>query len=232
MYGAFSPASTLGVKPSAFFNVADRQRPFDHPHLDRAIFINADANEWRDAPGFNSYFLRAAFPSLSVEVASDWDDRVAMSSTEKAWHLPLVLLTDRSAAHRGETCGSKTQRIAAEAFEYMLTTGGLDSHGAWWQPLRHSLQHFAGGVSYPHTASTYLDAPILITYISRQAVRRHLLEEDHTTLIQAIEAMVQRNVLQGSKWTFEVVMPEDLTLDEQVILAGRTTVCILQLGME
>ncbi|TFY81617.1 hypothetical protein EWM64_g2389 [Hericium alpestre] len=37
------------------------------PTWTRAIFAHSTAEEWRDSPGFNAYFLRAAFPSLTVE---------------------------------------------------------------------------------------------------------------------------------------------------------------------
>jgi hypothetical protein len=38
--------------------------------------IFAHARQWRDHPGFNAYFLRAAFPSVNVETKYDWNDRV------------------------------------------------------------------------------------------------------------------------------------------------------------
>jgi hypothetical protein len=38
--------------------------------------IFAHARQWRDHPGFNAYFLRAAFPSVNVETEYDWKDRV------------------------------------------------------------------------------------------------------------------------------------------------------------
>jgi len=65
---------------------------------------------------------------------------------QKAWHFPLVLLTDRSAAHRGPICGSQTQRTAAEAWDGMRRKGKLMGiHvGAWWAPLREAMWRFAG----------------------------------------------------------------------------------------
>ena len=60
------------------------------------------------------------FPLFSVEHEEDWKDRISItSSNTHAWRFPLLLLMDRSAAHRGAIRGSQTQRTAAEAWEYM-----------------------------------------------------------------------------------------------------------------
>lgn len=58
----------------------------------------------------------------------------------------MVLLTDRSAAHRGRVCGSLTQRTAAEAWEAMRKLGQLRGRhvGGWWQPVRNAIWEFAG----------------------------------------------------------------------------------------
>jgi hypothetical protein len=62
-----------------------------------------------------------------------------------AWHFPLVLLADRSAAHRGEVCRSQTQRTAAETWELMRRTDRLFDicAGGWW-PVRSAVLRFAG----------------------------------------------------------------------------------------
>ncbi|KAF5325739.1 hypothetical protein D9611_000649 [Ephemerocybe angulata] len=126
----------------------------DAPPVHRTIFIHSNADGWRDGPGFNRYFLRAAFPSLTVEHEEDWQDRVAASmegvkdgsSGERVWRFPVALLTDRSAAHRGGICGSETQRIAAEAWDHMRKEGKLRGiHvGGWWAPVREAIWKFAG----------------------------------------------------------------------------------------
>ncbi|OBZ67048.1 hypothetical protein A0H81_13019 [Grifola frondosa] len=51
------------------------------PPVHRAIFAHAGAYGWRDRPGFNAYVFRAAFPSLTVEVEEDWEDRIRSTST-------------------------------------------------------------------------------------------------------------------------------------------------------
>ena len=89
----------------------------DAPPLHRLIFANADAFGWRDRPGFNSYVLRSAFPSVNVEVQEDWDDRIIATSNpqhpRRAWHFDTALFTDRSAAFKSALCGSQNQRIAS-----------------------------------------------------------------------------------------------------------------------
>ncbi|KAJ3506267.1 hypothetical protein NLJ89_g6968 [Agrocybe chaxingu] len=146
-HGAFS-APTLASDTQAHFTT-EHPAP---PPLHRAIFIHSDADGWRDDPGFNRYFLRGVFPSLVIEHEEDWEDRVAATSNldanggERAFHFPLALLTDRSAAHRGPVCGSQTQRTAAEAWEYMRGKGKLRGlHvGGWWAPVREAMWRFAG----------------------------------------------------------------------------------------
>ncbi|EAU87355.2 hypothetical protein CC1G_02114 [Coprinopsis cinerea okayama7 len=124
------------------------------PPIHRAIFIHSNWDGWRDDPGFNAYFLRGVFASLTVEHQEDWQDRVRASALgvsdgstgERVWRFPLVLLTDRSAAHRGVVCGSRTQRTAAEAWDYMRRMGRLRglAVGGWWAPIREAMWRFAG----------------------------------------------------------------------------------------
>jgi hypothetical protein len=117
------------------------------PPIHRIIFGYTNADGWRDDPGFNSYFLRGTFPSISVEHEEDWNDRISVTrSNTRAWRFPLLLLTDRSAAHRGALCGSQTQRTASEAWDYMRIRGKLRGLyvGGWWAPLREAMWKFAG----------------------------------------------------------------------------------------
>ncbi|TFY54992.1 hypothetical protein EVJ58_g8531 [Rhodofomes roseus] len=215
------------------------------PHIDRMIFSHAEATGWRDRPGFNSYFLRAAFPSITVEVETDWKDRIAATAThgipERAWHFDTLMLTDRSAAFRGESCGSRNQRIASEAVEHMEKQGTLSKW--WWEPLRQAVLRFAGvdqetleigvkadavaarkdGAEVDWAGSTSLSKPqpIVITYINRQGARRHLIDEDHQALVQALTAMCAAH-----SWELNIVQAEHLTHDEQLKLVARTTVLL------
>ncbi|KAJ3507173.1 hypothetical protein NMY22_g17008 [Coprinellus aureogranulatus] len=116
----FNPTLTQKeVNLAAHFGTSQEVTP---PPIHRAIFIHSNADGWRDNPGFNRYFLRAAYPSLTVEHEEDWQDRVKTSiegvatgsSPQRVWRFPMALLTDRSASHRGVICGSQTQRRGVE----------------------------------------------------------------------------------------------------------------------
>jgi len=214
--------------------------------IHRAIFAYSTADGWRDGPGFNAYFFRAAFPSLTIETDKDWDDRISMTRKTRvgarAWHFPIVLLADRSAAFRGEICGYRTQRTAAEAHEVVMATGSL-RHG-WWNPIREAVVKFAGGnvtstggggltAQEPLGAVKVLDTgekdgpedvlpmpeKVVITYISRQNSKRHLIEEDHEGLVAALEDLVDQK-----GWDLNIVEAERLTKDQQVRIMGETTV--------
>ncbi|KAI0674799.1 hypothetical protein C8Q78DRAFT_1075167 [Trametes maxima] len=218
------------------------------PPVHRAIFANSGAHGWRDGPGFNSYIFRSAFPALTVEVQEDWDDRIIATSSptalHRAWHFDTVLFSDRSASFRGPICGSQTQRIAAEATEHMRKAGNLTE--LWWEPIRRGVLRFAGvdektqdvgvkasalvaarknipvGDAEGSRATSGLhDKDIVITYISRQASRRHLLEPDHTALVKALEDMVKKH-----GWELNVVQAEKLSKEQQLSIAARTTVML------
>ncbi|KAF7288528.1 hypothetical protein HMN09_01381800 [Mycena chlorophos] len=212
------------------------------PLINRFIFARANADGIRDNPGFNRYIMRAAFPSASVEEQEDWEDRVSITQTgERAWHFPLLLLTDRSASFRGEVCGSQTQRTAAEAFEEMKRQGRLAGIrvGGWWEPVRAAVLRFAGAEvrvpdiseQMPFNGDTSEGDPrlpmpskVLITYISRQSAgQRKLTREAHQDLVNSMEELVRRK---GPSWEFLVVEAEHLTRDEQLQIAARTTILL------
>jgi hypothetical protein len=62
--GSFSPAGSAAL-----------DKALSPPPIHRIIFAKAKEDEWRDSPGFNAYFFRAAFPSVTVEHERDWEDR-------------------------------------------------------------------------------------------------------------------------------------------------------------
>lgn len=156
------------------------------PNINRFIFPHISNNHWHDKHGFNNYFIRAAYPSISIECDSDWTDRIAATvpnttftaskSEAKAWHFPTLLLHDRSAAWRGKECNENTHRTASEAVAHMTSTGRITS--SWWDPIRTRLLTFAGTDDNVEK--------ITITYISRQRSRRHLLDSVRLTIIPLI----------------------------------------------
>lgn len=248
LYGAFNPSSTAFV--SSPFH-ADQSLPsfnmrpskYEPPSFTRLMLLHASSEEWRDKPGFNAYFLRAIFPSLALESAEDWADLVASTvptpdgTSTKAWHFPVALLADRSAAHRGEACGSRTQRIAAEPWELMLRLGAIDSAGHWWSHVRESITRFATGkvpLKESITDDTSgrppqlpLPETVVITYINRQGVRRHLDEANHEALVAALQGMVNRKRdEEGKVWELNIVQAETITKDEQISIASRSTILL------
>ncbi|KAF8995423.1 hypothetical protein BDQ17DRAFT_1310868 [Cyathus striatus] len=259
MYGAFNPSTGMATSDdwlsayegNASFNYySDIYQP---PPFARVSFMHAPAGSWRDKPGLNSFILRAVFPSTAIEMAEDWADRVIatappappssdlvqhsrnlVADSNKAWHFPLVLLTDRSAAHRGEACGQRTQRIAAEAWEYMVRQNGIDLIGRWWQIIRETVWRFSGVVFSDNDdlnvsdSSQNLPLPekIVITYISRQTVRRHLIQADHDALSDALRDLIARKRDAGKSWELNIVEPEMLSKDEQISLISKTTILL------
>ncbi|KAJ7756433.1 hypothetical protein DFH07DRAFT_820550 [Mycena maculata] len=232
LYGAFADGT---VKPPASIHFPDPSfnSPListSTPKIDRAIFIHTDVEGWRDAPGFNGYFLRAVFPSMTVEVQTDWIDRVnatTKTKIDRAWHFPLVLLTDRSAAFRDPITGWYTQRTAAAAWTAMAQVGKIDLIGNWWASMRAAMLRYAGGDPHEELHPT-LQVPdkIVITYINRQGTRRHLNEEDNHALVTAVEELVERKNQEGKNWEFNNVHAEQLSLDEQVRVAAKSTIML------
>jgi hypothetical protein len=233
--------------------------PEPPPPIHRAIFPHSTSAGWRDGPGFNSYFLRAVFPSLTVEVEDDWNDRISATSASidsgvhRAWHFPYLLLADRSAAFRGSFCGAQNQRSASESVDGLIARSKLDRNGLWWKSIRSAVWRFAG-VTEQDEDALWIDRresddkfetveppefeeteKIVITYISRQSVRRRLIPEDHERLVKELEALVRRKNAEingtmaagGSgvkEWELNVARAEQMTKDEQVRLVARTTV--------
>ncbi|KAF7368064.1 hypothetical protein MSAN_00872500 [Mycena sanguinolenta] len=212
------------------------------PPIDRVIFARSNGDRWRDRLGFNAYFMRAAFPATTIEVDEDWADRVTLTTAgDRAWHFPLLLLTDRSASHRGLVCGSQTQRIAAEAFVAMRAKNQLVGVrvGGWWEPVRSAVLRFAGVDLRPtdNSEQVVLDsdtaegdprlpmpAKIVITYISRQSAgQRKLMRESHEGLVRELKDLVKRK---GDKWEFLEVELEKISKDEQLKIAARTTILL------
>jgi hypothetical protein len=215
------------------------------PSIDRIIFPHTDLQGWRDRPGFNSYFLRAVFPSITVEVNMDWQDRVTTTGADgehaRVWHFDKVMLTDRSAAFRGSICGAQVHRTAAEAFYAMKQINRLSKW--WWEPVRRAILTFAGvdqGVLEIGTRTEKADREkvdpyavdaangpnsriprekIVITYVDRQGVRRHLLEKDHDYLVQELKALCDAN-----GYELNLMRGEALSKEEQLAIVSRTTV--------
>lgn len=76
------------------------------------------------------------------------------------------------------------------------------------------------------TGSKRFGEKVVVTYINRQGVRRHLVEEDHDRLVRDLEDMAHRN-----HWELNVVQAEKLTKEEQLELVAKTTVSSYSMNM-
>ncbi|KAJ7814366.1 hypothetical protein B0H13DRAFT_2464844 [Mycena leptocephala] len=169
----------------------------------------------------------------------DSKDRVKITASgDRAFHFPLLLLTDRSASFRGALWGSHSRRIAAEAFEAMRRMSQLVGMravaGRWesrewcsaalcwrrFEPAENS-EHIVfskggpGAEGDPHRCPMPAD-------ISRQSVGQHkLTPESHTNRVDALNELVKRK---GYKWELVDVEAEKISKDMQLKAAALTTV--------
>jgi hypothetical protein len=175
----------------------------------------------------------------------------AGSPLTRAWHFENLLLTDRSAAFRGPYCGSTNQRIVSEAVEKMRGEGRLTKN--WWEAVRRDVLKFAGAdtktkdmikavnLADPNMMETAIDMTmpktIVITYVSRQnGNRRTLLESDHDKLVESLQELVQRKNAEwvrdgrgkgtSREWELNVVSAEQMTIDAQIKVFGRTSILL------
>ena len=120
----------------------------------------------------------------------------------------------------------------------------------WWEGVRRDVLKFAGAdtktkdiiktvnLADPNILESAIDMAmpkkIVITYISRQDVKRRLIEADHEGLIKSLRELVERKnsewIREGRKgtsreWELNVVKAEQMTKDDQVKTFGRTSVC-------
>ncbi|KAK7058792.1 hypothetical protein VNI00_001416 [Paramarasmius palmivorus] len=245
-HGAFT--KPMVNKPLSAYQI----KPPSPPPIERIIFAHSDADGWRDDPGFNAYFLRAAYPSVTVECQEDWEDRVKASNNgrdrqTRVWHFrDFVLLVDRSAAFRGPICGSQTQRTASEAWEYMKSQNLLagDRVAGWWEPVRAGILKFAGaqnGVASEmkvyqdfqrrldamHTMDSRpvqlpLPEKVVVSYVSRQAGGRRKLTEESHQSL--VEALQEMSQRRG--FDLIVMEAEKLSKDEQLQIIAKTTILL------
>lgn len=188
----------------------------------------------------NHFFLRSAWPSLTVETRPDWLDRVSSTTLRpgerqgRVWWFDTVLLADRSAAFRGPECGERTQRTAASAMKGVAERAGRTEflERGWWEPVRRNVLRFSG--VGPRTLDVGTRAfkhgsrgsprtggveEVVVTYISRQGVKRHLIPDDHEALVHALTELCDRR-----GWELNVVAMEHLKKEEQLAIAARSTV--------
>ncbi|KAG8890646.1 hypothetical protein FRB98_006149 [Tulasnella sp. 332] len=215
----------------------------------RIIVPYCNDAQWQDYSQFIRWFLHGVFPSISLESSNDWHARSSMTSPnrtltshpkQKAFRFSNLILSDRSAAFRGEICPSQTNRIASEAYE---VTKNISSKW-WWEPIRRSVMRFSDveksvrdrsviwddsynwglEVSEPNskllkTASKRM--PIVISYIVRVSFYRMLTQAAHLALIDALTQLCA-----SKGWEFNAVHAERMTREEQIQMAAKSTIIL------
>ncbi|KAG8897855.1 hypothetical protein FRB99_007871 [Tulasnella sp. 403] len=176
----------------------------------RIIFPLLGPTQWRDRPGLNSFTFRAAFPSISIEDSSDWEDK---AHTNRLFIYDTAALTARSAAHRVNYKSTWYGKPSS-------ATGALPGSSHWWEPIRHNVLEFVG---LEKQANGLIERPSkpVITYISRQGRGRCLKEKDHDQLVESLQELERKH-----GWEVNIAQMERLPKNEQIRLAGRTTVIV------
>lgn len=206
----------------------------------RMWFLHQSVSEWRDNPRFNPTLMYALFPRTALLYPEDFKDLAeqTVSGKPKAFVLDRAILADRSAAFRGEWT-APTARTVASAMHLGTTSRW------WWEPIRRAALRYAGvpesiiernleglgAVDPAQPSDPRVDAiePLapqgtykpVVTYISRQNSRRRLTPESHDELVAALE---DRAAKLG--WELVIVEAERMSKEEQLALAGRTTIML------
>ena len=208
----------------------------------------------RDKPRFNPHILYTLFPSISLLCPADWEDMknitIGNPARPRAFMFEKVLYADRSSAFYGPYTGPTSRTVASSLYvgkttrwwwepirRQVLRAAGLSD-----DILDRNLEglgavdpmHFAKGeMALPkHAQPIYYPPgqiePIVkkkgeyqdvVTYISRQGSRRHLTQESHDDLVRELEKKRQE-----LGFELVIVQAEKLSIEEQLALAGRTTV--------
>jgi len=152
-------------------------------------------------------------------------------------------MADRGATFRNERVPGRNHRMAWSAWE---ATANMSSRW-WWEPIRRKALeaarvptdtinipviwkdwqgHFRG--DYPPTEEdkkilreAHRKIPIVITYISRQPHRRSMEVEQEKEFVQEMLDLCKRR-----SWKFNHAVMQNLTPQEQIAMAGETTIMI------
>ncbi|KAG8897980.1 hypothetical protein FRB99_007737 [Tulasnella sp. 403] len=182
------------------------------PPPSRMIFPLLGPNEWRDPPGLNSFTFRAAFPSISIEDLDEWVDK---AYSDRLFVYDTVALTARSTAHRVD---SKLTWWGKPSSSTRMLPGSLH----WWEPVRHNVLEYAGLEIQANGLFERPSKPV-ITYVDRQrqSPGRSLKPKDHDQLVESLHELERKH-----GWEVNIAQMERLPINEQIRLAGRTTVIV------
>lgn len=214
-----------------------RDRPGFNSYVLRAVFpaLNVEVqDDWEDrivatsdprAPRrawhFDTVLLSDRSASFKGALCGSQNQRIASEATEhmrkagnltKLWWEPIRrgVLRFAGVDERTLDIGVKADAVVAGRNK-LKPFAGLNNH--------HEEGNAAAVAAAGTKASGLSDKNIVITYISRQSSRRHLLEDDHAALVQALEEMTKKH-----GWELNVVQAEKLSKENQLAIAARTTV--------
>jgi len=208
------------------------------PYPERIIFIHTDEAGFTDYPQLDKLYLHAQFPHITPLYQPSWEDMAGLvDDSRKAWRFPAALFIDRSASFRGKYTEVTSRPIAGPwaAGGGDFGTGGMGRNQFWYEAARRRVLSFVG-VSRdvldiglrgqdPPLAPPRSDGEVdeyMVTYVDRQRTgNRRLVDQDHLRLMKALKEMCS---LHG--WKFFHMQAEDMTREEQMIVAAETTVLV------
>lgn len=189
----------------------------------------------------------ALFPNMALLYPQDWAalKNQTISQQPKAYMLEQAILADRSASFYGEMTGPNSRTVASAVYVGTVSRW-------WWEPVRRQMLRYSGvsedvidrsregygqvdilnlrhkyGYHQGYGLPSGMHEPELepgeytpvVTYISRQNSRRRLTPESHADLVQHLEALQKKIAFE-----LHIVEAERMTKEEQIALAGKTTV--------
>ncbi|KZT23705.1 hypothetical protein NEOLEDRAFT_1179922 [Neolentinus lepideus HHB14362 ss-1] len=137
----------------------------------------------RSRQGLHPYLLKAAFPTVGVWYAEDWDD---LRTTEVPFLLERVVLLDRSAAQR------EGVENGLPLWAGVFTRMQASQH--WFTPIRRTLAGYLGvdlDAEGAVQSKNKKKAKPVITYITRQGESDgpRLRAQDHQLLVDALRGL-------------------------------------------
>ncbi|KAL7422448.1 hypothetical protein Q5752_003096 [Cryptotrichosporon argae] len=222
------------------------------PAPSRMIFPHVSAGKWNDYAKMNSFLSRAIFPSMSYEYQNDFldradtarafvFDRVVFADRAAAFRGAEFQRTWRTAAEAVALPASRYwwAPVRRNLVDFVGGTGQSEYEAA--APL--GLGAAAGvGVGVEHDLATDDDVALeeeeaiavanqaraedtdkavpVITYVSRQDWGRRMLRTaDHNELVRELHELEKKY-----GWEVNIVSMDQLSRDEQIRLAARTTI--------
>ncbi|KAG6863500.1 hypothetical protein C0991_005387, partial [Blastosporella zonata] len=184
--------------------------------ITRVLLPHITDQKWKDPAGLNAAFMRATFPSTSIENSDQWED---LARLDKTFVFEHAMIVSRVAAH--------THKLASSWSKMISSTMVVDVPYSFWESIRHTtVQNVLGYlpgldnrgvvVSPPNAMS---DVPI-VTYVVRQRSRR-LAEADHKSLSKALKELEWSGLCE-----VHVVHMEEMSLAQQVEVMARSTILI------